>query len=445
MFGNYIAMIVQARAPGLHKAKYSGMVMQTAIGPNYTSPYRWVMAVITAIIMATSFISLTAFGLGVPAIAKAVGMPVGTLTTYGVDAFSLGLFIAFFIGHGGIFDTRIRLGVLVAQAFLIIPQVLIPVLMPVLHSLLLFTVLRFSQGLMIMMVALFSLQLSGWFRPSQRGIALGAMLGAITLGGALGGLITGTLSHLGWEMMYEATALIMVAGAVIYFIFARDAAHLTHQLQAVKTQSQQKSAWSMPMTWIMGIVQIPLTWTLFSVGGFMPAYGFHLGYKVGQVSHLMFIWGIVGFLSAVIGALIGDALAHRQNGHRGVVNARLKVIAVTNIIMGAGALMVLYLAPVSYSWFLVAAIVIAAMMAIPPNFWATPASVFPLASIGAGAFGMGVISNSTSAIGPIVSSILVPSLGWSGVFWLIVILALIGVGINILAMRMALPSETDRP
>ena len=418
--------------------------MQTTIQPNYNSPYRWVMAAITAIIMATSFISLTAFGLGVPAIAKAVGLPVGTLTTYGVDAFSLGLFIAFFIGHGGIFDTRIRLGVLVAQAFLIIPQVLIPVLIPATHSLLLFTVLRFSQGLMIMMIALFSLQLSGWFRPSQRGISLGAMLGSIPLGGALGGLITGNLSHLGWEMMYEITALIMLAGALVYFIFARNAAHLTQQLHTVKTGAPQKSAWSMKMTWIMGIVQIPLTWTLFSVGGFMPAYGFHLGYQVGQVSHLMFIWGIVGFFAAVIGALVGDWMSRGQPGHRGVVNARLKVITITNILMGIGALMVLYLAPVSYSWFLIAAIVIAFMMAIPPNFWATPASVFPLASVGAGAFGMGVISNSTSAIGPIVSSILVPSLGWAGVFWLIVILAILGVGVNILAMRTALPSETDQ-
>lgn len=418
--------------------------MQAADSAQYNSPYRWVMALITAIIMSTSFISLTAFGLGVPAIAKAVGIPVGTLTTYGVDAFSLGLFIAFFIGHGGIFDTRIRLGVLVAQAFLIIPQILIPVLMPVIHSVLLFTVLRFSQGLMIMMIALFSLQLSGWFRPSQRGISLGAMLGAIPLGGALGGLITGMLSHLGWALMYEITALIMLAGAVIYFIFARNAAGLTQQLHTAKTGAPQKSAWTMKMTWIMGIVQIPLTWTLFSVGGFMPAYGFHLGYQVGQVSHLMFIWGIAGFLAAIIGALGGDLLARGQKSHRGVVNARLKVITATNLIMGAGALMVLYLAPLSYSWFLIAAIVIACMMAIPPNFWATPASVFPLATVGAGAFGMGVISNSTSAIGPIVSSILVPSLGWSGVFWLIVILAIIGIGVNILAMYTTLPSESER-
>lgn len=410
------------------------------MSPNYNSPYRWVMALITAIVMSTSFISLTAFGLGAPAIAQTIGIPVGTLTTYGVDAFSIGLFVAFFLGHGGVFDTRIRLGVFVAQALLIVPQMLMPVLMPLTHSLWLFTLMRFSQGLVIMIIALFSIQLSGWFRPSQRGISLGAMLGAITLGGALGGLITSSLARFGWQALYEITGLIMLGGAAIYFIFARDAKHLVQQLHAAKGTGHG-SAWSLPMTWIMGIVQIPLTWTLFSVGGFMPAYGFHLGYKVSQVSHIMFIWGIVGFFSAVIGALLGDRMAKNQTTNRGVVNARLKLISIANIIMAAGALMVLYLAPVSYSLFLFSAIVISFMMAIPPNFWATPASVFPMATVGAGAFGMGVISNSTSAIGPIVSSVMVPSLGWSGVFWLMVALSIVGVIVNLIAMRTPLPSE----
>ncbi|MFQ1021717.1 hypothetical protein [Tardisphaera saccharovorans] len=44
----------------------------------------------------------------------------------GVDYFSVGLFAAFFLGHSGIFDRRIRKGVVLAQAFLIIPQFLIP-------------------------------------------------------------------------------------------------------------------------------------------------------------------------------------------------------------------------------------------------------------------------------------------------------------------------------
>ena len=69
-------------------------------------------------------------------------------------------------------------------------------------------------------------------------------------------------------------------------------------------------------------------------------------------------------------------------------------------------------------------------MMLPPNYWATPGNIFPLATMGAGAFGMGVISNSTSAIGPVVSSAMVPTVGWSGVFWIMAILSFIGIGIN---------------
>ncbi len=51
------------------------------------------------------------------------------------------------------------------------------------------------------------------------------------------------------------------------------------------------------------------------------------------------------------------------------------------------------------------------MMMLPPNYWATPGTIFPLALIGAGAFGMGLISNSAIATGPLASSALVPNIG----------------------------------
>ena len=407
---------------------------------DYDSPYRWVMALITAVVMTTSFLSLTAFSVAAPAIAETLGIPVGALTAYGVDGFSIGLFVAFFVGHGGLFDTRIRSGVFLAQALLIVPQLLIPFLMPLTHSLWLFTILRFSQGLVIMMVALFSIQLSRWFRPSQRAFSLAAVTGGIPLGGAIGAEITGALAHLGWEQLYYVTALIMVAGAAVYFIFARHSEHGVAQLRAAKGTAHP-SAGSSLMTWLMGFVQIPLTWALFTLGGFLPAYAFRLGYKVDQVGHVMFIWGVVGFFTSIVGALLGDWLVGSTTTNRGRVNAHLVVISLGNLLMAVGALMVVYVAPGSPALLLVSAVVLAFLFMIPPNYWATPAAVFPLATVGAGAFAMGAISNSTSAIGPVVSSILVPTFGWSGVFWLIAIIALVGVGINVIAMRTTLPAD----
>ncbi len=411
---------------------------QLNVFPEQESGYRWVMAIVVAVIMTTSFMSLTAFGVAAPQIAKSMNIPVQTLTLYGVDSFSIGLFVAFFLGHGGIFDTKVKQGVFLAQILLIVPQLLIPVV----HSLLLITVLRFAQGLVIMMLALFSIQLSGWFKSSERGISLGAALGAITLGGALGGLISGKLASLGWQKMYYITAAIMIVGALIYFIFAKDSKSLLEQMKSSKSQKHE-SAWKYPMTWIMGFVQIPLTWTLFSFGGFAPAYAFHLGYKADQVGNAMFVWGIVGFFAAVIGSWIGDLLCKNKSTHREIVNARLKLISVTNILMAIGSLMILYLAPQSSSLFFLSIIFMALLMMIPPNYWATPGNIFPVATMGAGAFAMGVISNSTSAIGPVVSSVMIPTFGWSGVFWIMAILSIIGVLINYWGMKTPLPIDIE--
>lgn len=413
--------------------------------PEYSSPYRWVMAIITGVIMTTSFISLTSFGVAAPAMARAMHVSLQTLSSAGVDAFSVGLFIAFFLGHGGIFDTRIRWGVLVAQTFLIVPQILIPILMPLTQSIILLIILRFSQGLMIMMIALFSLQLAGWFRSSQRGISLAAMLGAITLGGALGGVITGSLSGLGWRSVYFITAAIMVLGAVIYFIFAKDALSHADEIKKSKSEHHKHKLWSYPMTWIMGIVQIPNNWTLFTIGGFLPIYAYHLGYKPEQTGNVMFIWGLMGFAMAIIGALLGDHWAKRDNTHRNFVNARLKAITLANGFIILGALMILYLAPLSYAWLLLSALVVAGTMATPPNYWASPCNIFPVATMGAGAFAIGVISNSVSAIGPVVSSVIIHTIGWPGVFWVMVGLAAVGLGVNFLAMHTPLPIEIEGP
>ncbi len=410
--------------------------MSQAAVTEQESGYRWMMAAICGLIMSTSFISLTAFGVAAPEIAKSMHVSLQTLTIYGVDSFSIGLFVAFFLGHGGIFDTRIKTGVLVAQALLIVPQLLIPVV----TSLWLLMLFRFSQGLMIMMLALFSIQLSGWFKPSQRGISLGATLGAITLGGALGGILSGRLASLGWQTMYYITAGIMLFGALVYFIFARDSETLKKQMWASKDKPHD-SAWTYKMTWIMGLVQIPLTWSLFSIGGFMPSYAYHLGYTQAQVGDVMFVWGIVGFFAAIIGSWLGDLWSRGKTTNKGILRARLNLMSLADLIMGIGALMILYLAPVSYAWLMISAVVVVFLMMLPPNYWATPGNIFPVATMGAGAFGMGAISNSTSAIGPIVSSAMVPTFGWSGVFWIMAVLSFIGIGINYWAANSELPID----
>ncbi|MEM0156023.1 MAG: MFS transporter [Thermoplasmataceae archaeon] len=405
-------------------------IAEAFLTPEQKSSYRWVMATISGIVMTTSFISLSAFSIVAPSIAQSMSVNSNTLTVYGVDAFSIGLFIAFFIGHGGIFDTRIGTGVIVAQVCLIVPEFLIPSSV----NIYMITALRFFQGFMIMMLALFSIQLSGWFRSSERGRSLSFTLGAITLGSAAGGILSGVFSSMSWQITYYITGVVMIAGAAVYFSLARSSKSQLDLIKKAKSVKHQ-GAWKNPMTWIMGIIQVPVTWVLFSLGGYMSTFSEHLGYTTSQATEIVIIWGLVGFAAAFAGGILGDRWAGLGNSNRQIFNSRLRIMTIADMFMGAGALLMVTVGGISFYWLVLAVSFSALLMMFPPNYWASAGNVFPVAILGSGAFGMGLISNSADAIGPLVSSFLVPDFGWSGVFALMFIISLFGVLLNLVISR----------
>lgn len=398
--------------------------------PEEKSPYRWVMAGLAGLLMTTSFISLTSFGILSTKMASSFGINSSTLSVLGIDSFSIGLFVAFFLGQGGIFDTRLKTGVLVAQIFLIVPQFLIPVF----YNLVILIALRFFQGLMIMMLALFSIQLEGWFPPDERARSLAFTLGAISLGSAAGGLLSGILKSFSWQESYYITGIIMVAGAALYFIFAKDS---KSQRKAIIQAEGKKhgNALKNPLVIIMGLIQLPLSWVLFSIGGYLSSYSYHLGYSSGLTSTLIVAWGLSGFIAAFIGAILGDHLSKGKTSNRDILNSRLLIMTIADILMAAGIILMITIGSFSFYDLVFAAVVNGFLMMFPPNYWALPGNIFPLSIVSAGAFGMGLISNSADAIGPLVTSSLISDLGWNGVFLIMLGLSIFGILMNIYLSR----------
>ncbi len=396
--------------------------------------YRWVMAIVAGLLMTTSFISLSTFSILSDNIATTFKISSTTLTVLGIDSFSIGLFVAFFLGHTGLFDTKIKTGVLLSQIFLIVPQFIIPIS----YNLYLLVALRFFQGLMIMILALFSLQLSGWFRPEERAISLAFTLGAMTLGTAAGAFLPGLLSGFPWQESYYITGFVMLAGAIIYFAFARDAPELKKSLIENKKNKHRIGPWKNSMTWIMGVMQLPVTWTLFSLGMFLPLYETHLGYSLTLAGDGVIIWGVTGFIAAFIGAIIGDKLVHGKKTNREIFNSRLKIMTAGEALMGVGALLLLVIGGISFYFIAIALIFNSFLQMFTPNYWALPRNVFPIYLIGAGAFGMGLISNSADAIGPLVASGLTSH--WTLVFGIMIAMALFGVVFNIIIMKIKIKS-----
>jgi len=411
----------------------SGTVSLTA---EEKSPYRWVMAAIAGLLMTTSFISLTSFGILSTKMASSFGVSSSTLSVFGIDSFSIGLFVAFFLGQGGMFDTRLKTGVLIAQIFLIVPQFIIPVF----YNIVVLIALRFFQGLMIMMLALFSIQLEGWFPPDERARSLAFTLGAISLGSAAGGLLSGVLKSFSWQESYYITGIIMVAGAALYFVFARDSKSQRKaiiQAESVKHGNALKN----PMVIIMGIIQLPLSWVLFTMGGYLSTYSYHLGYSTSQTSILIVAWGLSGFIAAFVGALLGDHLSKGKTSNRGILKSRLIIMTIADVLMAAGIVLMITIGSFSFYDLVFAAVINGFLMMFPPNYWALPGNIFPLAIVSAGAFGMGLISNSADAIGPLVTSSLISHIGWNGVFLIMLGLSIFGICMNVYlsGSRISLP------
>ncbi|WP_051962850.1 MFS transporter [Mesoaciditoga lauensis] len=384
--------------------------------------YRWVVALTAGAITATSFISLTSFSVATPFIAQTTGMRTELVNTIGVDAFSIALFVAFLMGSGGFFDTKIKLGVFIAQASLIIPQFLIPTLL----SPWLLALLRFSQGLVIMMLALFSIQLTGWFKPTERALSLSFTMGAIPLGGAIGGISSSYFLKFGWQNMYYINGLFMLLGNVIYFGFSKTSKSFEEKVITSKAKVKV-NIWTKKITWMMGFLPMPVAWSLFSMGGFLPTFGYHLGYKPSQIGTLMLTWGIAGGISCFVGAIIGDSLAKRKSSNQEIFHARLVVMLIANVLVGAGALLMLCLGSRSFGWLIVGAIINTFSQILAPNYWASLSNIFPPALIGVGAFALGLLSNIPSAVGPLISSWMINQTGWNGFFVVMIALAIVGI------------------
>jgi MFS family permease len=398
------------------------------------------MAGIAGLLMTTSFISLTSFGILSGVMASSFHVNSEELTVLGVDSFSIGLFAAFFLGQGGIFSTRLKTGVLVAQVFLILPQFLIPSF----YDVLLLVIFRFFQGLMIMMLALFSIQLEGWFASDERAKSLAFTLGAISLGSAAGGFLSAILKSFTWQESYYITGAIMLIGAIVYFIFAKDAPSQKKELIREERKGLQ-SAWKNPITWIMGAAQIPISWTLFSIGGYLSTYSHFLGYSSEQSSSLIIAWGVSGFLAAFVGAIMGDHLSKKEGTNRGILRARLKVMTLADVMMAIGIILMITIGHVSFYALMLAAVINGFLMMFPPNYWALPGNIFPLAMISSGAFGMGLISNSADALGPLVTSSIIRNVGWPGVFLIMLGLSLFGIILNMLLGRSRINIYESKP
>ncbi len=408
--------------------------------------YRWVMMAIWLVMMTINSITLTNYPLALPRIAREFGIASGTYMYFaGVLSYSLGLFVIYFGNFNGWMNTRIRLAVLLAQVFLIVPLFLIPVV----RSYNLIVLLRFIQGLWFMELALATLNLRGWFGKNELAIAMAAPLSALQFGSALGGLLEKFVAEqIGWGFAFYITGVMDLVATIIFFSLYRDPVGYKDFLVisrrrnlALRGTHGCPPPYKLLVAYTIGFAQIATTMAFASIPYLIPTFGYAAGYGVTAVSIAVLTYGILSGFGIWGGAILGSVLVRRTNTARETFRARNMTRTISYIISFIGFL-TLILFGTNYVPYVIGAVLAALVLFNIPNYWAEMTEVVPPGISGEFVFFAGAIASSGFFLGPLISAyLIVNAANVSFGFMLFLAILVISGVINILQNRIQLPIE----
>ncbi|BDR93028.1 MFS transporter [Vulcanisaeta souniana] len=412
-----------------------------------TFRYRWVMLGIWLLMMTINSVTLVNYPLALPNIAKEFGIPPSTFIYYlGVLTYSLGLFVIYFGNFNGWMNTRVRLAVILAQVFLIIPLFLIPFT----FSYNAIVVLRFIQGLWFMELGLATLNLRGWFSKGELAIAMAAPLSALQFGSALGGFIEKAIAEqIGWRMAFLITGVMDVVATAIFLVLYRDAPGYNDYLVINRLRNLAERGkhgcpppYKLPIAYAIGFAQIATTMAFASIPYLVPTYGYWLGYSVPAVSNTVLIYGIISGLGIWGGAILGSILVRRTRTIRETFRARNLTRTISYIISFIGFLTLLF-PQGNYIVYTVGATLAALILFNIPNYWAEMTEVVPPGISGDFVFYAGAIASAGFFLGPLISVSLIVAAAGNVIKGFMLFLAIIVISgiINIIQNRITIPAE----
>ncbi len=333
-------------------------------------------------------------------------------------------------------------------------SILSNLLMGFASSLLLFTVLASCNG-----AAQstgwpgFVKNMSGWFRPRERGVVMAWWATNYVLGGAFATIFatywavqSGILADWGWRRGFwiPAIFLLLIWGSYVLLvrnspvdagiedILERDAGHETGQAGQGSARSERdeprradtasilRRVLSEPAVWVIAIMYFFLKMTRYSFLFWLPWYLIDdLGYGAAEAGYTSALYGLVGFTGVIIAGYASDKL---------VQSRRFPVGAV----MLFGLALVCFMQPVLTAWgpFYVAVwIALVGIMTYGPDTLMTGAAAQDFG----GREGSGTAAGFINGVGsfgqlcsPFLVALVVDNYGWDRLFYVFVFFALIG-------------------
>ena len=302
--------------------------------------YGWYVVLINALIGCAISTGFPQSSMTIPYLSKATQISQEALL-FGDTIRTIGIIISMMISGFVYKKLGARKTFLIGMILLIPPIVIIPYI----KSLVVIYLLKFMQGMSVVIFPMFLIIIMDWIEEQNRGISTAIFNGIFYGGAGIGGTFSGLIiANFGWIESYWALAIVQLVLAAIWLLTVKE--NKTNKTVEQNDTGERKKPVSfgqmikMPILWMLVIGFISTTWSVQAISVDMPLFASYLGYDEIETGKILSAITL-GILSAcIVSGKAGDFFASKSE-NKGI--ARVNVFSIGCIIVIVSVTMLLLL------------------------------------------------------------------------------------------------------
>ena len=284
------------------------------------------------------------------------------------------------------------------------------IVMPYVHSLTLFLILRFIHGTASFVMEIYSIAYSFLFTERQRGAASAISISGIPAGVTLGSIVAVSLS------IQHAFILIPALGVISLIPFV----YLLRGSQSFEKNESSKTTYSFKFTWIYGLLWMTIAGFNLTLAVIIPLY-IPIYSTPAIISSAMIIFGAWGAIATVLGGTIAYLLYAKLHGIRSLL-----MVGITGYAISIPGFILMYIHS-SGSLILFGVFLIQAeALAISP-IYSTPIAVYGKERVGTGTWEFSLIGSFGHIIAPLSLLPLALIIGYDRLFLFLIVFPVYGI------------------